>query len=245
MIFIPTKGRDIRPRKKRTWDYLREEGLDFTLVVEPQDVERYQNEGPLIVLPEDDRGIAYARRFILDSMVEPSWVLDDDLNSCAKWTENGIERSTYRETMEACDNVPDNAFICGPSFVQTARGEMDPRETQLNRIVACFYKIYPDRVVVNYDPEQKIFSDVRFILENILKGRASVRFRRALFRCAPIGEKQTESGGLEYQSGVKNRAADKFVAEVPHCSKVWTAAQKTRIRVDWRAVDAHYRDVRS
>lgn len=79
-IYIPSKG---RPECK-TARLL--EGLSFSIVVEPQDLEAYLESGynPL-VLPYNNRGIGYCRQWIKHVSTtlgyKYHWQLDDDINS--------------------------------------------------------------------------------------------------------------------------------------------------------------------
>ena len=75
-IFVPSK---CRPQSS-TCRLLYEGGVSFQVVVEPQDAESYPPEWPQVVLPENDRGIAYVRQFILEANgAEHFWMLDDDI----------------------------------------------------------------------------------------------------------------------------------------------------------------------
>jgi len=81
-IYIPSKGRP----DSRLLTELLEMNANYKVVVEPQDYEDYHkagHTGKIIMLPENDQGIAYARNFIIISAEAYGndwfWMLDDDL----------------------------------------------------------------------------------------------------------------------------------------------------------------------
>lgn len=83
-ILIPSKN---RPNSK-LFAMLRSDNLLFNIVVEPQDRQQYIDAGYsdiLIILPENDQGLPYARNFILNycrsSKIPWFWMLDDDISN--------------------------------------------------------------------------------------------------------------------------------------------------------------------
>jgi len=81
-IYIPSKD---RADQAFTAEMLFRDGVDFKVVVEPQEVEKYSMLGKqrLLVLPENDRGLVYARNWIKDHATaaghERHWQFDDDI----------------------------------------------------------------------------------------------------------------------------------------------------------------------
>jgi hypothetical protein len=84
-VYVSTKARAGRPRTARL---LAGSGVPWTAVVEPQDEPAYRAAlGPgadLLVLPDDDRGLPYARQAALDHARAAGhawfWQLDDDID---------------------------------------------------------------------------------------------------------------------------------------------------------------------
>ena len=76
-IYIPTLG---RVGKQQTFDNLPSFVQDITvLVVQPQEQESHKGY-PILVLPEDNIGLAKTRKWIYDYAGEERWgTLDDDL----------------------------------------------------------------------------------------------------------------------------------------------------------------------
>jgi hypothetical protein len=80
-IYVPSKGRADRLLTARAF---LADAVDFKVVVEPQEVANYAEfRDRLLVLPENDRGLVYARNWIKDHSVaaghERHWQFDDDI----------------------------------------------------------------------------------------------------------------------------------------------------------------------
>lgn len=82
-IYIPSKGRPDQTRC--TTALLDEAGIDYTVVVEPQDAKAYRARyrDKIAVLPANDRGSFYARKYAhhlaRKSGAAYHWQIDDDL----------------------------------------------------------------------------------------------------------------------------------------------------------------------
>ncbi|MEE9490554.1 MAG: hypothetical protein V3V91_08975 [Thermoplasmata archaeon] len=82
-IFVPSKGRADDPKTARMFD---RDGIPYRIVVQPDQVEAYEewaDRGILLTLPEDDKGLVYARNWIKDFATkeghERHWQFDDDV----------------------------------------------------------------------------------------------------------------------------------------------------------------------
>lgn len=85
-VYIPTKG---RAKQFLTARMFEADGVDFRVVVEPNEVERYAEwAGRLLVMPENDRGLVYARNWIKDYSKsrgeERHWQFDDDIEYASR-----------------------------------------------------------------------------------------------------------------------------------------------------------------
>ena len=98
-IFIPSKGR--ASSSNCTWHQLRENDLEHTIVVEPQEFKRYtrvlrgeaygqksaqvrlcSSVTKIVALPRNEKGIRYARNYILNYLAPREgwfWIIDDDI----------------------------------------------------------------------------------------------------------------------------------------------------------------------
>jgi hypothetical protein len=90
-IFVPSKG---RAGKSTTARLLEEAGVKFYMVVEPQEASAYNAwYDRVLTLPENDKGIAFSRNWILDwaqvHYHQYAWQLDDDLKSLMHRSHSG------------------------------------------------------------------------------------------------------------------------------------------------------------
>ncbi len=85
-IYIPSKGRAANFLTAKMFD---RDAVRYHVVIEPSQVEKYQAwKDKLIVLPENDRGLVYARNWIKDHATaaghERHWQFDDDVRSMTR-----------------------------------------------------------------------------------------------------------------------------------------------------------------
>lgn len=88
-IYVPSKG---RAAMCLTAQFLIRDGVPFYLVVEPQERATYAasfGDDRLLVLPEDDQGLIFARNWIKDHATaagyERHWQLDDNITRMGRW----------------------------------------------------------------------------------------------------------------------------------------------------------------
>ena len=98
-VYIPSKG---RAKDLKTAAMFDSAGVPYRVVVEPSQVTAYadwENRGMLLVLPEDSKGLVYARNWIKDHSIseghERHWQFDDDV-----WWISRIYKG-YRLQMDA------------------------------------------------------------------------------------------------------------------------------------------------
>jgi TET-associated glycosyltransferase-like protein len=76
---------------------MEEKPRPYTVFLEPQDFEAYRKAGhaSIVVLPENDKGIAYARQAILDYAIQNGdkwfWMIDDDVIQFSAYQLDGYE----------------------------------------------------------------------------------------------------------------------------------------------------------
>jgi len=97
-IFIPSRGRE---NTCLTANLLLIENIDFLIVVEPQDLEKYSatfGNSKLLVMQENNQGIAYVRNFIKDYAKEKGylyhWQIDDNIKNFRIRTNGKNEKTT-------------------------------------------------------------------------------------------------------------------------------------------------------
>ncbi len=82
-VYIPSKGRADKPFTADAFD---RDGVPYRIVVQPDQVDAYAKwaeRGQLLVLPEDNKGLVYARNWIKEHAIseghEWHWQFDDDV----------------------------------------------------------------------------------------------------------------------------------------------------------------------
>jgi len=115
-VYMPSKGRDVVCLTPRL---LTRDGVPFRLVVEPQERDAYAArfpDVPLLVLPENDRGLIYARNWIKAHATaagyERHWQLDDNLRETFRFHRGnrlpchaGIALSVLEDFVDRYENV--------------------------------------------------------------------------------------------------------------------------------------------
>lgn len=215
-IFIPTKGRAGRATITQVLD---ESKLQYTLVVEPQEVEDYKAAYPnadLMILAESDQGITYARQAILDYCREEGiswyWQIDDNISGFRA----SNEKVTARAALSAAEPyVGDytNLALVGLDYQQFAFRQEKP--FTVNTRAFCCVLTRTD-TGIDYRPETEMKEDVDFTLQHLDTGRwATLLVHHHAMDKPPMG--QNKHGGLveQYQSKQHEMAARVLCAMWP------------------------------
>jgi hypothetical protein len=108
-IFIPSKGRADDLKTAKIFDA---DGVPYSVVVEPSQVEAYKKFGygdKLLVLPENSKGLVYARNWITEYSVSRGdvrhWQIDDDIRQIYR---------VYKGHRMVCDSAV--AFAASEDF---------------------------------------------------------------------------------------------------------------------------------
>jgi hypothetical protein len=168
--------------------------VDVYVVVEPQDADKY--EGNVCVLPDNDRGLMFARNWILANAVSKYfWMIDDDIQSFSQYSDGKTQKIS---TQEALENAQKEIF----QFPNVVMGALE--YTQWSWAAKKQYKFnhYCDCVVaINRDALQKYKYDEGFLLKGdrdmvlqiIAGGERTVRLTNLGFSTATYG---SNTGGL-------------------------------------------------
>jgi hypothetical protein len=129
-VYIPSKG---RPDGVKVAEALGDCGIDYKIVVEPAQYGAYEKihgEDRLLTLPEDGRGIAYAREWIKKQCKTVyHWQLDDDKvfkrrvqDETGKWSNQPASASAVMCEIEAFVSQYSNIGAAGPITHTFAHG---------------------------------------------------------------------------------------------------------------------------
>lgn len=123
-IFVPTRGRATLHRTTRELDAA---GLDYRLVIEPQEHATYARHHPahrLLVLDQNNRGIAYSRNWIKQRALEEGaarhWQIDDDAQAFLLRRDGKPHRISARNALAVVEEVVDNCTNIGSACLSAA-----------------------------------------------------------------------------------------------------------------------------
>jgi hypothetical protein len=237
-IYVASLGRPEAP----LFRVLEDEGIPYTIAVEPQEVARYwARDANILTLPESGRGLPYARQFILGEARaaghEWIWILDDDVSgfvtvhnsrcvpSSASWVLTEAER--------AARALPDCAQA-GLEYRQYAWSATKDFTEYTFCDCAVLFNVERTRHV-DYCTDIKLKGDREYTLRLILAGWLVVRFHKLAFSSPTNG---TNVGGLAdiYAHGHELRAVEEVVRMHPQiCKFIEKPNGRFDVRFNWKA----------
>lgn len=199
-IYIASKGRP----EGQTFQLLRDCGLPYTVVVEPQDALAYAEAGhpEVVQLDKDDQGLAYVRQVILDQARALGgwvWVLDDDITGFYVRTgpagRGRLQRCTAALALTGAEHAFRNvdgvrvAALGYQQFVWSARYSY-----ALNSYCDVAVALHGDLPAsVRFDPAMGLKCDRDIVLQILSLGLRSLRWEGHAFSAPKNG---SNAGGL-------------------------------------------------
>jgi len=204
-VFVISKGRPFR-KYAPIFRCLKKHQVDFQVVLEPQDIASYteflkDNEcfKGIIKLDENDKGIAYARQFLLyycrDLGIEKYWQLDDTVKAFFEKLPNEKRVMTSAkialEEIEKLSDSYEKIALAGPNYEGMAFA--DKREIIFNTGVYSCVLTRTD-TGINYELNLQFGEDLIFNLRHLKKGWNTLLSNKYLKSKKVIGK--TPVGGL-------------------------------------------------
>lgn len=236
-LFIPTKNRLDKPK---TYTILKELGLNPILVIEPQEESKAIELGfNYLLLDDNDRGITYARNFILNHARKNKYdfivMMDDDIDYFK------------RVFPDIHKGVKDNtAFIDALKYFLKAKncgtmqysqfGWCQNKDVVYNKSLEVVHFLYmPQLERINYT--ENTVEDKDFALQLIFAGYKPFMLNWYCFQVPSIG---TNKGGLYdlYNSGKTAIWAQNFLDKWgPDITKVFREKNgRINIKINWNVV---------
>lgn len=242
-IYIASKG---RAKTCSTARMLVDEGTPFYLVVEPQDAEAYQNEfhsSTIIVLPENNKGITYARNQILDfAFGGPShwfWMLDDDIKYFH--LVQGDKKTKKCSALMALKTA--EKVLCG--IENLAVGALEYQQYAWAAKKEMAMNSYCDvAVLINIEMTSRIHyredckEDRDFVLQCLSMGYQSARSTWTAFSVPKNG---SNKGGLHdaYKSGLEKHWSSRMVKLWPGiCEHITKNDGRPDVKIHWKRLIA-------
>lgn len=238
-IFIPSKG---RAGFAKAVTKLLDENLPFFLVVEPKEEAAYRSAYPLakgiLVLEQNNGGIAYVRNFILNYVRSKKfswyWQLDDDINMMGFVKEKKVLKAPFGfilgQAGDLLSYVPDLA-IGALEYQQFAWSATKPYA--MNSYCDTCVLVNVERTkTFQYRPDVK--EDRDFVLQALSLGYASARTSRFCFGSPKNGSNE---GGLhdEYKAGLERTWSENMVGLWPGiCSLQTKKDGRPDVKVNWK-----------
>ncbi len=194
-IYIPSKGRS---DKCSTVNIFLKENIKFLIVVEPQDFENYTKifgKERCIVLPENNKGIAYVRNFCKHHAVQNNqayhWQIDDDIKTfqlredgkniktAAQYIFNDIENFVLKYKNIGAAGLIDCVFAWTKKNIISFNQQI------------CSAGLFNCNTNVIW--ENRIIEDTDYSLQLLLKNYCTITFNKYLYSKSP---NEKASGGL-------------------------------------------------
>lgn len=181
----------------KTFEILNKGGVPYTVVVEPQDVEKYREFGHknILVLPENDRGFSYTVNYSKNQFdgVNPVMIMDDDIMSLYLNLDGVPRVSPSMKTEEDFKGFFDGLMkeICATDFEIGTIGKsaFDWNVLNVNPRIACpnnkvKYSGLPVVIIINskkllkfdFDEDLCFKSDVDYSLKCMYLGLKYAKF---------------------------------------------------------------------
>ncbi len=246
-IYVPSKS---RYDSALTVKFLMRDRVPFYVVIEEQEYDQYAavvGEDPILVLPESNQGLIYARNFIMDHSLELGaerhWQLDDNI---------GGVRRLYAGERIPCDSGPafraiedfvdryDNVALAGFNYQMFVTPTSPPYRTHVH--------VYSGTLVNNAIPHRWRLlynDDTDLCLQVLVDGFCTVLVNVFMIdkktTMTVKGGNYTSEGPITYQGDGRLRMARAL-------EQVWPGIVKTDWRwgrpqhvVDWQRFDTPLR----
>lgn len=241
-MFIPSKGRP----KARLPTLL----PGSTIVVEPQEYATYKSCHPMseiIVLPENNKGIAYVRNFILNHCRENNykwfWMFDDDIGAFYQTVNRRlINIDASAALLLAQDSILSGSGNIGQASLEYAQFAWSPaRPVKLSSgycDVAVAINTENTRFC-QYRGEMNLKEDRDFTLQVLKNGSRTMRCSHISFKAPKNGSNE---GGLKPQYDLKTKereAVDRMVKYWGRdiCSAQIKADGRYDLKINWKFFD--------
>lgn len=232
---IPSKG---RAGKTKTTKILDEAGLEYALVVEPQDLNEYReaHNCKIYGLPENDRGITFARQEILkiarNSKFDRFWMLDDDIEEFGEIVV-GKTKKTDASVLCKAERVfsKHKASLYSLELRQFA---WSSAELKKNRVaMQCVLFNLPLCKSLNYDLNIKIREDYDLTFQAIFNAFGTLRLAKYYYG---IADMKSQKGGMEkyYNDIMEKEEVTKLVKKYPGLVEPVYKKNRYDVKVNWR-----------
>ncbi len=194
-IYIPSKG---RASHCVTANIIKEAGLSFTLIVEPQDYKEYVkhfSKKEVEALPKNDKGLYYARNYCLElsrSKGEKAhWQLDDDIRKFMRRIDGKNTKVTPTACIKPLEKILDSykgLSVVAHRYTSFAFAQKDKLSFNQN---PCSSILVKNSVKAKW--RKGTVDDADFALQILMSGSSTIITNRYLIDTIPH---MKQKGGL-------------------------------------------------
>ena len=217
-IYVPSKGRT--DKKALTCALLRRSGIPFSLVVEPQELEAYERvfgAECILTLPENNKGLAYARTWIKKHAQRAGhfmhWQFDDDIKQLRRWYKGKRVPAPAPAILAACEDFVDRYENIGAAGIRHQAFADKTRPFLVNKFVYCVNLIRSD-LPYQWRTDR---DDVDFSLQVLSGGWNTILFNSFFHEAPTTG---TNVGGCEASC---YRKSDGKIKSIRQLQRLWPA----------------------
>jgi hypothetical protein len=242
-IVVASKG---RPEGK-TFELLRESGLEAIIFVEPQEVAEYRACNPehiISALDKSGQGIAYVRQQILEFFRVTThpwfWMLDDDISGFFVSDGKKNARRTAHEVLSAAETLLTAVKDLAQGaleYQQYAWSAKKPIKLDTFCDVAVFVNVNRTRQL-SYRPEVAMKEDRDFTMQCIRAGWRTARTSQLSFAAPKNGSNE---GGLfdDYKAKKEAATSQRMVEIWPGICELHTKDDgRPDVKIDWKKLAA-------
>ncbi len=236
-IMIPSKG---RAGKTKTDKLLRQAGLSYCFVVEPQDLKAYAATGSFhMVLPQNDMGITFARQWILDHVRKQGykrfWMLDDDIECFGEVVRGKTVTSDASVLLKAFEQLQTygSASLYALELRQFAWSAKEVQRDKIAMQCIMFDMQYCQNL--EYDLRLKIREDYDLSFQAIFKGKGVLKSGKYYYG---ISDMKSQKGGMEnwYNEITETHETLKLCKKWPGLVEPLKKKDRIDVKINWNKI---------
>lgn len=243
-VYILSKGRYTTRYTSKT---LEEMGVNYKIVVEPQEYDLYAqhiSKDKILILPDEylnkNQGGIPARNFIWQHSVENGhkahWILDDNIEGFFRWNKNkklpitsGVVFKMIEDYYDGCENVAQCGIQYSSFYPEISLRR--PLYLKNTRIYSCI--LQKNDVNLEERWRGKYNEDTDLSLRLLKKGYSTLLFQN--FLCGKKATLSVKGGNQEIYSGDGlQKKLDSLIAQHPDVVKGTIKFSKVHHQVDYR-----------
>lgn len=242
-IFIPSRGRASCASTPGT---LERDGLEYTLVVEPDEEQDYRRAFPkagVLALPECDRGIVYVRQWTLDyaraNGHERFWMLDDNIGAFSRVAHRRCSPVPPSEALAYAESLAALRVGLVSLAHRSVAWRCDKAYSYSDSAATCCVLVHTG-MGIDYRQSTAMKEDIDYTLQSIQAGWRTVYVM--LYAQDKNAMATNTVGGLTeaYRRGDDRQAVAEMLRLWPGTCKPVQKYGRLDLTVDWKRASTRY-----